>query len=200
EALAGEAWALNNAYEVFSPKVIQRMTRIYEMHQPHKRVKEMGKDGKSHFWHLDQSGRRGHRIIMHQPHPNIVNSEAYPLHEMESKTGLRMWSGTGCYMIAQAILERFTEIRVYGFDQKDWEHTRQREAFTGWLTFALGLGIVVSGRPAFVARHKRRYGYDYGPEWDHQCNVEACEGLPVFMVPKKPTPSMRGQLSGTGAQ
>jgi len=199
----GEVWSLNNCYEVPQLKpLVRHITRIYEMHKMDLRRPELAKDNKPHFWHLDQLGRRGHRIILQKAHPRITNSETYPLEEVIHKLGLDFWTGTGAYMVAQAIAEGYTHIRVYGFDQVDYEHILQRNSFIAWLSYAAGKGIEISGHISwlrlFGMRNGKphRYGYDYGPMWDDHMNKLLWTGFPFEIKMKVPNQAIRGDLHG----
>ena len=197
----GEIWSLNNCYDALPKPAMELCTRIFEMHQLEKRrgKKDIGRDGKPHLWHLDQEGKKGRRIIMIQPDPNITNSEAYPLAEMEAKTGVTtQWRGTPCYMLAMAICEGYTHIRVFGLDQMDWEHTLQREAWMFWLGFAIGRGIQISGCPTALERNKElgRYGYDYGPEFCAKQEKAIWDGWPMEVHMKIPSRAVAGELYG----
>jgi hypothetical protein len=193
-SLLGEVWSLNNCYEILPVDVMKYVTRIYEMHKWDKRDHYIVKDGREHFWHLNELGKMGHRIVMQEESPLIYNSEAYPLFDVEAKLGFKFWSGTVCYMIAQAVFEGFTEIRLYGFDQMDWEHISQREACTGWIMYALGRGVKVSGVLTFLSRHNRRYGYDWGPEWDEEAQKEFWRGWPFEIKFKDAPRAIKGDM------
>jgi len=213
--IAGEVWSMNNCYEVFPEKIMQYMTRIYDLHVFGKRDsgswldvarywglkvcndrnKMRARDNRTHIAHLDELGKLGHRIIMQEEHPLIANSERYPLEEIEEKLGLpKFWGGTGVYLIGQAILEGYTEIRVFGLEQNDWEHILQRESFAFWLGYAAGRGIRIGGELALLARTPRRYGYEYGPEWDDAQNNLLWTGWPYEVKWKVQNTSLAGKL------
>jgi len=199
-AAVGEVWSLNNCYDALGKEAMELCTRIFEMHQLEKRrgPKDIGRDGKPHLWHLDQEGRKGRRIVMLNEDPNITNSEAYPLAEMEAKTGIStQWRGTPCYMIAMAIAEGYTHIRMFGLDQMDWEHTLQREAMLFWMGYAVGRGIQISGCPTALERNMNtlgRYGYDYGPEFCEKQEKAIWDGWPFWMHMKIPSRAVKGDL------
>lgn len=214
--LAGEVWSLNNCYETFETGTLKYITRIFDMHRFGPRGKAvvfdketglftekqlqnrdflLAGDGKTHVWHLDELGRLGHRIVLHEPHHAITNSEAFPVQKIEAYLGgVSLWGGTGAYMVAAAVFEGATEIVLYGFDQMDWEHVLQRESMAWWLGFAAGRGIKLSGELAILRRHTRRYGYDYGPEWDERCNAELWRGYPFEVRMKTGSTSVAGDL------
>ena len=216
--VAGEIWTLNNCYEVFAANTMRYVTRIYEMHgfgprteremwdagsgefvrrSPPDRNAMRARDGRTHVWHLDALGRMGHRVVMQQPHPRITNSETYPLDLIAAQLGATFFTGSGAYMVAQAIAEGYSHIRVYGFDQMDYEHLLQRYSMIWWLGYAAGRGIRVDGALTFMEVFgKRRYGYDYGPEWDKQCNEDLWRGFPMRVEFKQVSPSIAGDMHG----
>lgn len=192
----GEVWSLNDCYQGFSPQLLRATTRIFDLHMPHKREHLPAKDGREHFWHLDQLGRRGHRIILQKPHPLVYGSEAYPIYKVLSHFGLRYFTGSCAYLIPMAILEGYTHIAIFGFDQKDWEHIRQRESFVFWIGVAMGQGIQFSGELTFLNDCKRMYGYEWGPEWDEQANRDLWDPFPFEVKMKEKTQASAGELHG----
>jgi len=192
--LRGEIWSLNNCYDAYPKQVTNRITRIYEMHKYEKRDKILANDGRPHIVHLNEMGKNGARIVMQKKHDNIFGSEAFPLEEMERKYDLKLWGGTGSYMIAGAIDAGFTEINIFGFDQIDYEHIPQRESQVGWLMFAYGRGIKIGGALTFLNRHDRRYGYDYAPEWTEDDNRRMWTGYPFEIKMKEMPRGMKGEL------
>jgi len=195
--IVGEVWSLNDCYQVFPENLMRHTTRIFEMHQFEKRDKMLTKDGRMHFDCLDELGKAGHRIIMQRPHPQIVNSESYPLSEVRKAYPPGFFTGTPAYMIAMAILEGFTEIRVYGFDQCDWEHVLQRNSWIWWCGIAVGQGIALSGAVTFLeVFSKRLYGYDFGPQWDAECTRLLWTGFPFEIRSKVESQAVMGDLHG----
>lgn len=190
----GEVWSLNNCYDSFPENLMQHVTRIYEMHMEHKRNREIAKDGNMHFWHLDQLGKLGHRIVMQNALPQITGSEMYPLQDIIKRFGLAYFHGTPTLMLAHAIYDGYTHIRCFGFDQMDFEHRKQRECFAYWVGMAMGMGIQMSGAFTFFEEDKRIYGYDYGPEWDEESNRILWNAFPFEMRMKFPSRAMSGKL------
>jgi hypothetical protein len=164
------------------------------MHILEKRMKEKGRDGKPHIWHLDQAGKSGRRIILQEPSNMITNSEGYPLMNVIAKTGVDWFTGSPCYMVALAICEGYNHIRIYGIDQLDWEHTLQRECFAGWCMFALVHGVQLSGCLTWLDKYKKRYGYDYGPEFDAYQEELLWNGHPMQVHYKIPSRAVDGKL------
>jgi len=191
----GEIWSLNDCYNTFPPDVMKNITRIFEMHkfgprtgghwdkmrdwlaerpetarylvdgQLEDRNKKKAPDGRTHVWHLDRLAKEGRRIILQEPHPEILGSETYPLQQVIHTLGIDFFAGSPAYLLAMAILEGYTHIRIYGLDQTDWEHTLQRLNFASWVHFAKGRGIRVDGALTFLNPFTKHYGYDMAPEW-----------------------------------
>lgn len=209
----GEVWSLNNCYEVLRPEAMQRCTRIYDMHKfgprnygwwlkvaEYQGVKELidrnklkSGDGRLHVDRLNTASKK-RRIILQEPHPKIANSESYPIEDVVNRTGLDWFMGTPAYMVAQAIYEEYTHIRVYGLDQLDWEHTLQRECFAGWMCYALGRGIQISGSLTWLHGIDKRYGYDFGPEFDQWCQDLLWRGHPFSLKYKIESRVVKGDL------
>jgi len=151
-------------------------------------------DGSLHINNLAAMTRAGHRVIMQEPHPQIPGSESYPLSTITERLGVDWFAGTPCYMVALAIYEGFTEIRTFGVDQMDWEHTLQRECFIFWMGIAHGAGIKIrNGALTFLSKYKKRYGYDYGPEWCPYQKELLWSGHPVEMDYKMASRVVGGQ-------
>jgi hypothetical protein len=210
----GEVWSLNNCYEVLGRSALARLTRVYEMHKFGERVggkwdeiaryngldklkdrnKLVATDGHRHVEHLNAMAIEGRRIIMQEPHPEIINSERYPIEDVVKFTGIDWFMGSPCYMLAHAIMEGYTHISLYGLDQLDWEHTLQRECFVGWVMYAVGRGIHVDGALTFLAGIDRRYGYDFGPEFDAWCERKLWQGHPIQVHYKIESRTVQGDL------
>lgn len=210
----GEVWSLNNCYEVLPKAALDRCTRVFEMHKFGERsggnwdkcAKFLGKDklddrnkmisgdGRTHVERLNEMAMQGRRVIMQEPHPMILNSERYPIEEVVKTTGVDWFMGSPCYLVALAIVEGYTHISLYGLDQMDWEHTIQRENFVGWVMYAIGRGIVVDGALTFLKDIDRRYGYDFGPEFDEWCEDKLWQGHPLKIHYKIPSRVVEGEM------
>ena len=215
--MRGEVWSLNNCYESFGVDTLKRVTRVFEMHQFDTRENYPSGDGKPHYWHLDQMGQRGHRIVMQRPHPNIANSEAYPIQNVQAMVSGECaplaydFEGTVPYMVAMAIMEGYTEIRTYGFDQgarkwtdQDKAHIPQRECFGRWLAYAAGRGIKITGVQSMWMQGadfggRRLYGYDYGPDVDEFWLRKIWAGHSCVVLDKGQDRAMLGMMMGEKA-
>jgi hypothetical protein len=196
----GEIWSLNNADEVFDRKTMMRVTRIFQMHMPEKVLFNPCGDQRMHIEHLNEMGKRGHRIIMQKKHDDICGSEAYPLNDVMANLGYDIFCGSPAYMLAMAIHEGYTHIYCYGFDQSDWEHTVQRANFATWCTYAMGKGIKMGGRLTWMDIHTKKYGYDYGPEWDDYQNKLMWFGHPFEATYKIPSRAAEGKFFKKGGK
>lgn len=192
--ITGEVWSLNDCYQGVAMDILKRTTRVYELHSFAKREFYMAKDGHPHYWHLNRLGEMGHRIIMQMPHPQIWNSEAFPLQRALAEFPFKYYVGTPPYMVVHALLDGFTEIRIYGFDQMDWQHRLQRECFAFWIGMAAGMGKTVSGEITFLNQHTRLYGYEWGPEWDDKANEIMWQGFPFEIKPKEDFRAIIGDM------
>lgn len=196
---AGEIWSMNDCYNVMPKDLMRNVTRIYEMHDLDKRKSVLTVDGKSHLGELDRLGRLGHRIICQKPDPRITGSEAYPIDELRRLGYPMYFTGTPVYLLAQAVLEGFTEIRMYGLDQLDWEHQLQRQAWIFWCGIAMGRGIDLGGSVTFLKVFAERlYGYEYGPEWDDECTRLQWLGFPFEVKMKVESRAQSGDLYHKG--
>jgi hypothetical protein len=86
-------------------------------------------------------------ILMQQQVPQIKNSHAYPLKEIQefvSHPKLRKYfTSTIAYMIALAVYLGYEDIELYGIHMaaEEEEYSLQRSCCEAWLNFALGKGI-----------------------------------------------------------
>ena len=150
--------------------------------------------GKTHVQWLDEMGRNGARIVMQEEHPEITGSERFPLNQMKAMDPLGWYAGSPCYMIAQALMEGYNCITVYGFDQMDWEHIIQRECWIYWIGKAAGMGVQINGALSFRTPFTKDYGYDYGPEGGPYQERLLWLGHPMQATYKDPSRALRGDL------
>lgn len=190
----GEIWSLNDCWDLFqhNPDKLNNVTRIYEMHDMEKRlITESAENHIPHVCNMKRWCKRGVRIVMQRTHPTLPTSEAFPLKEIEEFFGVKaytdywgldFWNGTPPYMLAHAVHEGYTKIQMIGVDADEFRHNRQRRTMTYLMGFAKAIGIEVTGLTVHSGHPVKRYGYDYGPEWDAEQNAIACRGWPGEII------------------
>ena len=191
----GEIWSMNNCLDIFeqpdNKHHLPRLTRIYEMHDMEKRWSlTSNRTGMPHFWHLDQYEGR---VILQKPHPLIRNSESYPINEVETAFHIKSWTdlygrdfwgGTPPYLLAHALLDGYDDIHLIGCDCLDPKHTRQWMPMSYLIGFAAARNITVTGHTVRSGLPIKRYGYDYGPEWDAEQNARLWDAYPYEVIQK----------------
>jgi len=199
----GEVWTINNGYDVLCPELYKHCTRIFEMHNRNKLVERDGVHCKHHWRNLGKQGNL-RRIIMQMPHDDLAGSERLPIDAIVESNPKQMdwFAGSPIYMMAMAIYEGYNHIRIYGIDQLDWEHINQRECFAAWVSYAVGLGITVDGELSYLKKYTKRYGYDYGPEWDEYQDSLLWSGHPeeVQIRYKMPSRARLGKAFENGGK
>jgi len=200
----GEVWTINNGYSVLCPPLYERCTRIFEMHDREKLIARDRRDGEHHWRELGKQGDT-RRIIMQEPHDDIPSSERLPIDAIVASNPPQMdwFAGSPVYMLAMAIYEGFNHIRIYGLDQLDWEHISQRECFASWCSYALGKGIKLDGVQRYLEKYTKRYGYDYGPNWDDYQEGLLWSGHPrddVQISYKMPSRAAQGEMFKRGGK
>jgi len=164
----GEVWTLNRCYDILPDEIMQYVARVFEPHQTAELRDIKAADGKPHIHHLDALGKQGRRIIMQQPHPEIANSEAFPLAAIQARYPGCMFSGGEQFLLAMAIYEGYTHIRLIGMDLSDMLHSSHREGAMYWLGIGAGQGVQYSGSLRMLNRYEQIYGYDYGGYGDRK--------------------------------
>ena len=173
----GEVWTMNQGWDIFRDlPLADKITRIYEMHCPSKvKDKPSQIDGKPHWEQLNELGKKGIQIYLQDINDEIANCKRYQIEYIEADmgvsavrryTGRDFWGGTTPYMLANAIWDRYDKIHLVGCDMSDLKHRRQREAIAYLWGIAKERGIEITGITMTSDRPTKRYGYDYGPEWD----------------------------------
>jgi len=90
----------------------------------------------------------------------IIDQTNYPLKEIIEKYKSSFFTNTISYMIAYAILKKYTSIKIYGVDMDaGGEYSFERPSVTYWIGYARGLSIEVEisseiDKPLFL------YGFD----------------------------------------
>jgi hypothetical protein len=159
------------------------------MHDPQKRITV---NGIAHMVELSKLRTQGIQIIMQDNFKELVpGSMRYPIERIEQELGIKFqarywgkpfWNGTPPYCLAMAIYEGYQNIYLIGNDMLDPKHVRQQRTMSYLMGVAHAKGIKVTGvtvRSVDDAAKVKRYGYDFGPEWDRDQNAELWDGHPI---------------------
>jgi len=192
----GSVWSMNACYDVFmqpqNAQLMSRLSTVFEMHRPSKVLGALSVvDGMTHREHLRRLTENGVRVVMQDVTPDVPRSVKYPIDSVENMLGIAkdnayygypFWNGTPPYALALAIYEGYDEIYMSGCDNLDPRHRRQLRSIaylTGW---ARAKGVKVGGVTMNSGMPVRRYGYDFGPEWDAEQNAEMFDGWPFEVI------------------
>ncbi len=152
---AFSVWGLNQLY-----RHIPRADRWFEIHH---NWDEYVIEGTDHVGWLRDAPIP---TYMTQRLAQFPHSLTLPIERLIGLVGKDYFSSTIAYMIALAILEKFTTIHLYGIDLivgDEWDYQKPNAEF--WLGVANGAGISV-GIPvqSALCRQTWRYGYQSQPE------------------------------------
>jgi hypothetical protein len=112
--IGSEIWAVGSSYSMF--KDFDFVTKYFCLH----RGEEIGFDGE------------------------IVNQENYPLQEIIKKYNSSFFTNSISYMIALALYENASSIKVYGVDLDcEEEYAFERPSVAYWIGFARGISVEV---------------------------------------------------------
>jgi hypothetical protein len=135
DAIEGsELWTMNNPWCHFPDPV--KWSRLFQIHD-HK------------LWQKDTQAmkdlsRRGTTIITKNDNTNLFeHNEVYPIGDVLAIS--KFLIGTATFMLAYAVINNYSKIRVYGIDQADFFHKVQRQSWCFWLGVARGRGIKIDG-------------------------------------------------------
>ena len=153
-----ETAALNDAYMCRDAKGngLQRISRWYELHPvdkmwfrpKHKREVYAHEVPTGHYvrpeGHLDWLKEQAATIPVFlqndPPEGWPVNAKRFPIEEIDANFGSEYWASGPQYMLAQLLLEGYTEIHVYGIHlSTQAEYIEQRPAWEHMLGRAMGL-------------------------------------------------------------
>ncbi len=119
---------------------------------------------------LDWYKEWGGPVYMKQVHPDLPNSVRYPIEDVKERfksitKGRPYFTNTIAFMQAQAILEEFEEIHIYGVDMITAnEHEHQRPCCEFLHGYATGLGIKTYIPPeSALLSATHMYGYEDDP-------------------------------------
>lgn len=94
-----------------------------------------------------------------------ANARRFPVEAVEARFGT-YWASGPSYMLAQALIEGYTEIQIYGIHlSTQAEYLEQRPNFEHLLGIARGMGVhVVMAEESPLLKHGWKYGYEPKPE------------------------------------
>lgn len=154
----------DDSYEIWTcssaPFFAKRVTRHFELHEVESHREKWQKCG---LW---DAMKAVPRLVLQAPHPEFPNAEVYPIEQVLSQFP-RYFTSSVAFMIAQAILERFEEIAIFGVDMAtdeadgNSEYGHQRPCCEFLMGVARGMGIQVAlpeGCDLLTAG--RLYGYE----------------------------------------
>ena len=150
--------SLNDAYMCRDAqgRGLQRVDRWYELHpidkmwfrDPKKREVHINEIPPGHYvrpeGHLDWLKEQAKSIPVYlqaePPEDWPANARRFPIEQVEAVVGAEYWSSGPQYMLAQLLLEGFTEIHVYGIHlSTQAEYIEQRPGWEHLLGRAMGL-------------------------------------------------------------
>lgn len=149
-----DIWVFN---EAANSEWCKRWDACFQMHKPEIYTGHNTKDP-THFEWLQKE--HGKRIFMQGIDYRIPDSVVFPQIEASLLIGMDYFTSTFAYMCAQAVLEKYEQVDVYGVEMSYSEYQYQAEGFRFWIGYLMGAGITVnlhSGRKLFDAP---LYGYD----------------------------------------
>ena len=127
-----DIWVLGNQINDYNGK---RISRIFEIHD---NLSEHSPEYPKFLANLGIPMIVGDKFPIHDDHIKVFNKE-------KAKNILPFFSSSIAYMMAQAIMEEYDEIHLYGVDMaiSDHEYFKQRPDMYAWITYAESNGITV---------------------------------------------------------
>jgi hypothetical protein len=177
-----EIWSLNDAYmsRDATGRGLPRADRWYELHPldkmwfrpKHKRVIHEDEVTPGFYirpeghieWLKEQAATIPVFLQQDPPEDWPVNAKRFPIEDVDAAFG-QYWASGPSYMVAQAMLDGYGEIHVYGIHlSTQQEYIEQRSNFEHLLGIARGKGVtVVMAEQSPVLRHPWKYGYEPRP-------------------------------------
>ncbi len=93
--------------------------------------------------------------------PGLEHCAPYPLKEITERYGVMYFTNTICFMIAQALYEKYDAIDLWGVNQAGRiEYVNERRGVEFWLGLAAGMGTKVRiNGPSPLLHNPSVYGY-----------------------------------------
>lgn len=127
-----DIWVFN---EAANAEWCKRWTACFQMHAPDIYKGHNTKDPNHFEWLKQQHGRP---IYMQDIDADIPDSIRYPIEQAQKLAGVQMFTTTFAYMAALAILQGYTEIRIYGVELSASEYEYQANGYLFWFGFLRG--------------------------------------------------------------
>ena len=134
-----EYWSLNQGHAFLSPELMARMTRWFQVHP----YEEMVARQHPELNHLEWLKGATIPVYLEEVHPEVPSSVRYPYEAIGLDLGTYLTSAIA-FMLALAIHQKFTMIRLYGVDlASETEYEEQRPCVEHLLGRAIERGIQV---------------------------------------------------------
>jgi len=105
------------------------------MHEPGIYKGHNTKDPQHWQWLQQEHGKP---VYMQEIDPLVPNSIRFPLEQAQELAGVKMFPTTFAYMAALALLQGYTEIRIYGVELSASEYQYQANGYLFWFGFLRG--------------------------------------------------------------
>ena len=130
----GEVWAVNNAYEQWTGKKIDK---IFVVH------KQAYWDKGAPIFNWEEMNKTGAEIISLWENKGL-NAIPYPYYEIKDFFQIDYFSNTFCYMIAYALYKDYKTIRLSGCDMSEYgEVSLEKGGVEFWIGIARGRGAKI---------------------------------------------------------
>lgn len=136
-----EMWSLNQGHAMMHPELLKRMTRWFQVHP----YEEMAARQRPEFGHLEWlRDNKTLPVYMEEAQPEIPMSVRYPYEEVCTDLGGVYLTSAIAFMVALAIHEKFSLIKVYGVDMESGtEYQDQRPCIEYLFGRAIERGIKI---------------------------------------------------------
>ena len=141
EPAGEEMWCLNQGHATLSAEMLNRMTRWFQVHP----YEEMAARQRPEFGHLEWlRDNKTLPVYMEEAHPDVPMSVRYPYEAVCSDLGGVYLTSAIAFMVALAIHEKFSVIKVYGVDMESGtEYQDQRPCMEYLFGRAIERGIKI---------------------------------------------------------
>jgi len=166
-----EIWCLNDMYVLRPP----RADRWYDLHPFDKfHYRRPGEQIQTEdvpvgtfmrpAGHIEWLAQQSIPVYLQTVQPAVPRGIVFPREAIVAKLG-RWFDSTPAWMLAQALIEGYKEIHIYGIHlATEWEYQKQKPNMTFLCGVAVGLGVhivIPEGSPLLRASHQ--YAYEVDP-------------------------------------